>query len=986
MKTASGISFVGCVLAVLSIAVPALSRRGGPATSAVEGGGALFVDSGQALGTGNDQGVALGDLDFDGDLDAFVVTFASAAHGVWLNQGGAQGGTPGSFVDSGQQLGTDSGTDVALGDVDGDGDLDAFVTHSSPVADRVWLNDGSGGFADSGQALGLTSSQSLRLADLDADGDLDAVVGALGGTRIWINQGGAQGGDEGEFLDSAQQLAAGLDTLAVGVGDFDGDGDVDVALGLGAGTVGQPDRVFLNDGAALFVDSGQLLGAARTLELAVADLDSDGDLDLYAATGGTGEILGDRVWINQGGAQGGNEGSFVGTGQAIGSDNTRGVALGDYDLDGDLDAFAANFNGADRIWLNDGTGQFIDSGQLLGFDISADVAVGRLDGDLVLDAFVATFGADRVWLGQSGGSGGATGSFLAPDHLDVDSGGFAVDVALGDFDSDGDLDLVVIVPDGGRVWINQGGSQGGTQGAFLDSGQDLDACGAFEANRVELADLDGDGDLDAFLGRSGPDAVFANAGDGTFVFTGLCLGAEKTEDIVLGDVDRDGDLDAATLGTGFDPSRLWFNQGDGTFVASAQTFGVGDSRAGAAAGDFDGDGDLDLVQPSLDSFGVNELWVNQGGAQGGIEGSFLPSGQQFSDSWDALAAADFDGDGDLDVVVSGQPGLRLWANDGSGFFDTDGACRGAGTESPVDVGVADFDGDGTPDLFVAKRPTTVTPDGLRAPMAETWLARPAASGIDLRHTRQCFAYGDESAGGPRTLFGVERIALGDVDGDGAIDAVGANDDGVRIWRNGAPSPATGYQRCCSIEAEILGAGRSCPLPGSTRPTARVRAPERDSAELGLDPAGIDLGTYVALRDGYLPSRAEGGRFVDFYSDWDLEVFLLLAFDGDLRAQGFGALALWQDDLVALVGGTGGGETVSQAEVDAIEGFLLALQAAGSPGLVQALDAELDRLPPFQTFVGLDVEAAATIVAGPPTLVFADGFESGGTGAWSATMP
>lgn len=456
MKKPGGISFLGGALAVLAVAVPALSRRGGPEVS-TQGGGALFVDSGQALGTANDNGVALGDLDLDGDLDAFVVTFASAPHGVWLNQGGAQGGTPGTFVDSGQQLAAESGTDVALGDVDGDGDLDAFVTHSSPVADRVWLNDGNAGFADSGQALGLTSSQSVRLADLDADGDLDAVVGALGATRVWINQGGAQGGDEGEFLDSAQQLAAGFDTLAVGVGDLDGDGDPDLALGLGAGTVGQPDRVFWNDGDAQFVDSDQLLGVTRTFELAIADLDADGDLDLYAATGGTGELLGDRVWINQGGAQGGVEGLFAGNGQSLGADNTRGVALGDFDLDGDLDAFAANFNGADRVWLNDGTGQFADSGQPLGFDISADVAVGRLDGDLVLDAFVATFGADRVWLGRAGASGGATGSFLAPDHLDVDSGGFAFDVALGDLDSDGDLDLVVVVPDGARVWKNQGG-------------------------------------------------------------------------------------------------------------------------------------------------------------------------------------------------------------------------------------------------------------------------------------------------------------------------------------------------------------------------------------------------------------------------------------------------------------------------------------------------------------------------------------------------
>jgi len=96
------------------------------------------------LPSSNAQGVDLGDLDGDGDLDAFVANTGSSDEGsgntIWLNDG------QGKFYDSGLRLGHSYSLDIALGDLDSDGDLDAFVansffSHSSvDKSNRVWLN------------------------------------------------------------------------------------------------------------------------------------------------------------------------------------------------------------------------------------------------------------------------------------------------------------------------------------------------------------------------------------------------------------------------------------------------------------------------------------------------------------------------------------------------------------------------------------------------------------------------------------------------------------------------------------------------------------------------------------------------------------------------------------------------------------------------------------------------------------------------------
>ena len=139
------------ITATLELTVPAPTPTSEPAATGVS-----FIDSGQRLGSAQSWDVALGDLDGDGDLDAFTANAVQgrAKNAVWMNAG------QGNFTRSEQTPGFGQG--VALGDLDGDGDLDALVTNWWGEEDSaVWINDGSGIFADNGQNLGFAFSPGL---------------------------------------------------------------------------------------------------------------------------------------------------------------------------------------------------------------------------------------------------------------------------------------------------------------------------------------------------------------------------------------------------------------------------------------------------------------------------------------------------------------------------------------------------------------------------------------------------------------------------------------------------------------------------------------------------------------------------------------------------------------------------------------------------------------------------------------------------------
>ncbi len=186
---------------------------------------------------------------------------------------------------------------AALGDLDGDGDLDLFAAViASPEApdrdraDRVMFNDGLGTFTDSGQRLGDIDSTSVALGDMDGDGDLDALLGNKAGASLWINQGGAQNAQQGMFTRSSNDVS-GADTTAVFLADLDGDDDLDALIGGPKQAV-----IWWNDGQANLSRSDQRFRFNNRHALAVADFNADGRGDIFAAE----YSRHFRVWYNQG--------------------------------------------------------------------------------------------------------------------------------------------------------------------------------------------------------------------------------------------------------------------------------------------------------------------------------------------------------------------------------------------------------------------------------------------------------------------------------------------------------------------------------------------------------------------------------------------------------------------------------------------------------------------------------------------------------------
>ncbi len=679
------------------------------------------------------------DFDNDGDLDLFV-TNAGGDNFFYEN---IKSGESFSRITSGSIVGDGGASNsCAWGDFDNDGFVDLFVANGDGENNFLYRNNHNGTFTkvtDGPVVNDGGSSTDGCWSDFDSDGDLDLFVTNTDNEHnfFYRNEG------EGLFTKITEGIVANDFGASAGANwvDFDNDRDLDLFV---VNSNQQFNFLYANNGDGTFTKITDDIVASDwgdSRASAWADVDKDGDLDLFVANAGNQHNC---FYFNVGnGAFQKQASSEIATDYG----QSTGASWCDMDRDGDLDLFVTNDNGeTNDLYRNLGTEANWINIKLVG-STSNRAGIGA---KILVKASLDTIGArwqmrevsgqaqsSQSCLNETFGLGAAAiidsirvqwpsgkiqvltdvevNRILEINEADpiftrvtsgdiVSDGGLSMGCSWGDYDGDGDDDLYVCngskFEDRPNFFYENNGDGTFTRivtGAIIEENK--------RNFGSSWADYDNDGDLDLFVTNyyGGYNALFANDGSGNFSRVGgkkLATKGSNTTACSWADYDNDGLLDL--LATGAYRLFVLHNVGNGTLapVSSSSIFENDEESRGCGWSDFDNDRDADLFIVNRDE--RDAFFRNEGaGIFTKITSGAIVNVPTFSNgcSW-----GDYDNDGYMDIFITFAYGHnKLYRNNGFDAFTriTKGPMV---TKSPaISTGSCwgDFNNDGNLDLFVA---------------------------------------------------------------------------------------------------------------------------------------------------------------------------------------------------------------------------------------------------------------------------------------------
>ena len=587
-----------------------------------------------------------------------------------------------------------------------------------------------------------------------------------------------------QYVFNRADFATGHFPYAVATADVNGDGRQDVIVAnRGDNTV----SVFLGKSSGMFATQKTYPTAMGPVAVVAADFNHDGKPDLAVATAaGVVSIL-----------LGTGKGTFLPHVDYQAGAGPFALSVGDFNHDGNLDLAVLNSSSNTvSILLGKGDGTFQPKVDYAVGSSPTAIVAQDLNGDGNLDLVVANSGESYVSILL----GNANGTFKSASQVSTQSGPCAV--AVADFNGDKIPDLAVSHQDAPWSLTILLGNGDGTFRAEQQVAQNE------ITYQMEAADVNGDGKADLILPIvfSGGAVVFLGKGDGSFQSPVVYTTGSYPGAVAVQDLNGDGNLDLAVVDENANRLTVLLGNGDGTFSPlrslpppPQQPFPL--SALASAIGDFNGDGIPDVaVAEGNVGYSTGGVLVLLGTGNGSFEQPV------YTDSKGAfgIAAADFNGDGHLDVAVANANGAAVLLGDGRGNFG--GLQQVLFTQAQPARGlvVADFNNDGHQDLvvlgngFVQQNPIYMflgNGDGTFQPAKQFWSSNSIPMAIasgDFNHDGKedlvvtlnpngiavMLGNGDGTFQAPVTYptdQSPNGLTVADVNGDGVLDVIATGD-------------------------------------------------------------------------------------------------------------------------------------------------------------------------------------------------------------------